>query len=66
MYASPVAAAITIHRANPQRCFALIHQTRFNLVDGTADTLDRAAYVLPFVILAFPVVGLWGAGLPQS
>ncbi|SFB34402.1 hypothetical protein PS706_03468 [Pseudomonas fluorescens] len=30
MYASPVPAAMTIHHANPLRCFALIHQTRFN------------------------------------
>jgi hypothetical protein len=30
MYAWPLATAITIHRANPARCFALIHQTRFN------------------------------------
>ena len=30
-----------------------------NLVDGTADALERASYVLPFVILAFPVVWLW-------
>ena len=26
---------------------------------GTADALERASYVLPFVILAFPVVWLW-------
>ena len=30
-----------------------------NLVEGTADALERASYVLPFVILAFPVVWLW-------
>ena len=30
-----------------------------NLVDGTADALERASYVLPFVILAFPVLWLW-------
>lgn len=30
-----------------------------NLVDGTADALERASYVLPFLILAFPVVWLW-------
>ena len=30
-----------------------------NLVNGTADALERASYVLPFVILAFPVVWLW-------
>ncbi|MBT1261850.1 DUF4349 domain-containing protein [Pseudomonas sp. VS40] len=30
-----------------------------NLVDGIADALERSAYVLPFVILAFPVVWLW-------
>lgn len=30
-----------------------------NLVDGTADALERASYVLPFVVLAFPVLWLW-------
>ncbi|SFV06154.1 protein of unknown function [Pseudomonas sp. OV546] len=30
-----------------------------NLVEGTADALERSSYVLPFVILAFPVVWLW-------
>lgn len=30
-----------------------------NLANGTADALERASYVLPFVILAFPVVWLW-------
>lgn len=30
-----------------------------NLVDGTADALERSSYVLPFVILAFPVLWLW-------
>lgn len=30
-----------------------------NLVNGTADALERASYVLPFLILAFPVVWLW-------
>ncbi|MGY2399387.1 DUF4349 domain-containing protein [Pseudomonas sp. SDO5271_S396] len=30
-----------------------------NLVDGTADAVERASYGLPFVILTFPVVWLW-------
>jgi hypothetical protein len=30
-----------------------------NMVEGTADALERASYILPFVILAFPVVWLW-------
>ena len=30
-----------------------------NLVNGTADALERVSYVLPFVILAFLVLWLW-------
>ena len=33
--------------------------TGTELVNGTADALERSSYVLPFVILAFPVVWLW-------
>ena len=58
MYATCPTAAITISPANLARCFALIRRTRF-MVDGTADALARASYVLPFMILAFPVVWLW-------
>ncbi|WP_236187105.1 DUF4349 domain-containing protein [Pseudomonas protegens] len=30
-----------------------------NLADGTAEALEKGSYVLPFVILAFPLVLLW-------
>src|SRR5471032_2018668 len=46
--------------ANQQSRFSRIFSNLGdNLVDGTADALERASYVLPFVILAFPVMWLW-------
>ena len=43
----------------PSRLRRMFSNLGDNLVDGTADALERASYVLPFVILAFPVVWLW-------
>ena len=30
-----------------------------NLADGTAEALEKGSYVLPFLILAFPLALLW-------
>ncbi|MCR4542378.1 DUF4349 domain-containing protein [Pseudomonas sp. 18.1.10] len=43
----------------PSRFSRMFSNLGDNLVNGTADALERASYVLPFVILAFPVVWLW-------
>ncbi len=43
----------------PSRFSRIFSNLGDNLVDGTADALERASYVLPFVILAFPVMWLW-------
>ncbi|KAI1696024.1 hypothetical protein Ddc_20762 [Ditylenchus destructor] len=46
--------------ANQQSRFSrMFNNLGDNLVEGTADALERSSYVLPFVILAFPVVWLW-------
>ncbi|NWN50547.1 DUF4349 domain-containing protein [Pseudomonas sp. MAFF 301514] len=43
----------------PSRFSRMFSNLGDNLVDGTADALERSSYVLPFVILAFPVLWLW-------
>lgn len=43
----------------PSRFSRMFSNLGDNLVNGTADALERSSYVLPFVILAFPVVWLW-------
>ncbi|MBD8240543.1 MULTISPECIES: DUF4349 domain-containing protein [Pseudomonas] len=43
----------------PSRFSRMFSNLGTNMVEGTADALERASYVLPFVILAFPVVWLW-------
>ncbi|MCK6189322.1 DUF4349 domain-containing protein [Pseudomonas sp. EYE_354] len=43
----------------PSRFSRMFSNLGTNMLEGTADALERASYVLPFVILAFPVVWLW-------
>ena len=43
----------------PSRFSRMFSNLGTNMLDGTADALERASYVLPFLILAFPVVWLW-------
>lgn len=43
----------------PSRFSRMFSNLGDNMVEGTADALERSSYVLPFVILAFPVVWLW-------